>query len=218
MRFPSFASIAVLSGCGDDKEVKPANPPYPRAGARRQGRWTKPLPTLKTPLPSGRSCRKPTSNKGIVDKGQGQRTRHRQTTTERIGAQAWLLPTLREREECPRESRIGWSRHGRSQRSQQAQAGLAPILLQSRGPQHQGRNFDKALADFDQAIKLQAGFCRRPTAAEGFVHEKQGDLDKAMVDFDEAIKIRPGFSRSLREQGEYSTRRGRAGQGRGRLR
>jgi tetratricopeptide (TPR) repeat protein len=57
-------------------------------------------------------------------------------------------------------------------------------------------NFDRAFADFDQAIKLDpaAGF---PYVDRGTAYGKRGDHDRAIADFDQAVKLDPKLAEAF---------------------
>jgi len=66
-------------------------------------------------------------------------------------------------------------------------------LLNNRGTVfHQKREFEKAISDFDEAIKSN------PRNAlyyynRGSAHENKGELEKAITDYNQAIRLNPGF-------------------------
>ena len=57
-------------------------------------------------------------------------------------------------------------------------------------------DLDKALADFDEAVKLD------PKSAlthvdRGAIYQAKGDLDRAIADYDEAIEIDPNYANAF---------------------
>jgi tetratricopeptide (TPR) repeat protein len=67
-------------------------------------------------------------------------------------------------------------------------------VLNSRGNAHlNNRNFDRAIADYDEAIrrdpKFAIGFNNR-----GLAYLRKGDNDRAVADFDEAIRLDPKYA------------------------
>lgn len=57
-------------------------------------------------------------------------------------------------------------------------------------------NYDRAIADYDQAIRL------KPNDADSFInraitYRKKGDYDRAIADYDEAISLKPDYKRAI---------------------
>jgi tetratricopeptide (TPR) repeat protein len=51
-------------------------------------------------------------------------------------------------------------------------------------------DYDRAIADYNQAIKLNAKFASAYNN-RGVAYDKKGDYDRAILDYDQAIKLRP---------------------------
>ena len=75
------------------------------------------------------------------------------------------------------------------------------VAFDTRGNVHLGKSdYDGAIADFDQAIKLDpefAGFFND----RGSAYTKKGQFDRAIADFDQALKLRSSFYFSLYGRG-----------------
>ena len=66
--------------------------------------------------------------------------------------------------------------------------------------------FDRAIRDYDQAIRINPNF------AEAFDHRgiafaKKDELDRAIRDFDQALKIKPDFAKALNNRGLTFTKK-----------
>ena len=57
---------------------------------------------------------------------------------------------------------------------------------------HLKGNYDRAIEDYDQAIRLNPGFAVA-FYAQGVAHYGKGDYDRAIQDYDQAIRLNPGF-------------------------
>ncbi|MEO8927064.1 MAG: hypothetical protein ABI306_07855 [Caulobacteraceae bacterium] len=75
-----------------------------------------------------------------------------------------------------------------------------------------GRDLDKALADCNAALKMDA---KSPTALDsrGLVRLRLGDLDKSIADYDVALTLRPGSAWSLYGRGLAELAKGMKAQG-----
>ena len=75
-----------------------------------------------------------------------------------------------------------------------------------------GRDLDKALADCDAALKLDA---RNPTVfdSRGLVRVRLGNLDGAIADFDAALALQPKSAWSLYGRGVAETKKGMVSEG-----
>ncbi len=69
------------------------------------------------------------------------------------------------------------------------------------------RDFDRALTDFNKALKLKPDFanayCNR-----GIVYGKKGDQDKAINDFTNAIRLRKGYGQAYFNRGVAYSHKG----------
>ena len=78
---------------------------------------------------------------------------------------------------------------------------LLASLLNNRGNAYGATgNIDRALADFNEAIRID------PQQAKafnnrGYAYELKGDLDHAIADFDEAIRLDPNYAGALNNRG-----------------
>src|SRR5262245_58842711 len=50
--------------------------------------------------------------------------------------------------------------------------------------------YDRAIQDYNQAIKLNAKFAAAYNN-RGIVHDRKGDYDRAIADYDQSIKLKP---------------------------
>jgi tetratricopeptide (TPR) repeat protein len=68
-------------------------------------------------------------------------------------------------------------------------------------------DYDRAIADYDQAIKLQPdladAYCNR-----GYAYEGKDDHDRAIADFDQAIKLQPDLAEAYFGRGLAHARKG----------
>lgn len=67
--------------------------------------------------------------------------------------------------------------------------------------------FDKAVADYDQAISLKPDFSWA-YHNRGIVHRRQGDLDKAIADHTEALRLDPNFAEAFNSRGNAYAKQG----------
>ena len=58
---------------------------------------------------------------------------------------------------------------------------------------HKG-TYDRAIEDFDEAIRLDPPHSARPLSNRGNVYRKQGDYDHAIAYYDEAIRLNPAHA------------------------
>ncbi|MFN7881677.1 MAG: tetratricopeptide repeat protein, partial [bacterium] len=80
-------------------------------------------------------------------------------------------------------------------------AGNRAVAFNNRGWAHQDRrNFDAAMRDYDEAIRLDPrdahAFFNR-----GLVHQRRGNFDAALRDYDEAIRLNPRFAAAFIDRG-----------------
>ncbi|MBO0753435.1 MAG: tetratricopeptide repeat protein, partial [Bradyrhizobiaceae bacterium] len=68
-------------------------------------------------------------------------------------------------------------------------------------------DYDQAIADYDQAITLNANFAEA-YMNRGFAWWKKGDLDRAIADDDQAIRLRPNLEAAYNNRGRVFTDRG----------
>ncbi len=84
-----------------------------------------------------------------------------------------------------------------------------PLAVHGRGIAYrERRDYDRAVADFDQALRLDPKF----TAAyvdRGNVFQMQGDGDRAIQDYDQAIKLDPKYAAAFTERGNTYAARGK---------
>jgi tetratricopeptide (TPR) repeat protein len=62
-------------------------------------------------------------------------------------------------------------------------------------------DYDRAIQDFDQSIKLNPSNAR-PFSNRGVAYLKKGELDLAIAAFDEAIKLNPNYSEAFANRAE----------------
>ena len=55
------------------------------------------------------------------------------------------------------------------------------------------RDYDRAIEDYDQSIKLIPGYAK-PFNNRGLAYQKKGEYERAIKDFDEAIKLDPNYA------------------------
>jgi tetratricopeptide (TPR) repeat protein len=84
---------------------------------------------------------------------------------------------------------------------QREPAGNRAISLMQRGAaHHETGELDRAIADYDEAVRLDPGlalaYYRR-----GNVHRDKRDLDRAIADLDEAIRLEPGLTLAYHHRG-----------------
>ena len=63
------------------------------------------------------------------------------------------------------------------------------------------RNFERALADLDEALRLDPRYACALTN-RGRVHALKGDLDRAIADYDVALRIDPAFALAYNNRGD----------------
>jgi tetratricopeptide (TPR) repeat protein len=61
--------------------------------------------------------------------------------------------------------------------------------------------YDRAVQDYDQSIKLDPGYARAFNN-RGVAYQKKGEYDRAISDFDEAIKLDPNYASALANRAE----------------
>jgi tetratricopeptide (TPR) repeat protein len=87
-------------------------------------------------------------------------------------------------------------RAGPAQNADRGGAGRA-IAFHNRGRDHQDkRDYERAIQDFDQAIRL-GHTDYRVLFNRGDVYCDKGDYDRAIQDFDQAIRLKPGFALAI---------------------
>jgi uncharacterized protein YecT (DUF1311 family) len=84
------------------------------------------------------------------------------------------------------------------------------IALSNRGNAYQAEgDYDRAVADYDQAIQLDPNdpiaFSNR-----GNAYKRRGDVDRAIADFSEAIRLDPRFAEAFANRGLLKLKRGDA--------
>ena len=77
----------------------------------------------------------------------------------------------------------------------------APLAYLNRGvPTRTKGDYDKAIADFTEAIRLDPKYAQA-YYHRGVVYGKKGDYDKAIADFTEAIRLDPKSAEAYRNRG-----------------
>ena len=61
------------------------------------------------------------------------------------------------------------------------------------------KDYDKAIADYDEAIRLDPN-CQTAYYNRGIVWEKKKDFNKAISDYNEAIRLDPKYSRAYNRE------------------
>jgi tetratricopeptide (TPR) repeat protein len=69
------------------------------------------------------------------------------------------------------------------------------------------RDYDRAIADANQAIKLQPNYFQ-PYLNRGFIYEKKGDYDRALADYNQVLKLHPKYANAYNARGWYYAQRG----------
>ncbi|SRR5579883_1307060 len=77
------------------------------------------------------------------------------------------------------------------------------LLFKARGFAYSVKGeYDRAITDYDQAIKLDAGFSAAYNG-RGMAYRAKEDLDRTMADYDQAIKLAPDMSVAYGNRGEF---------------
>lgn len=75
------------------------------------------------------------------------------------------------------------------------------VTLINRGVSYSKKgNYDRAIPDFDQAIRLNPGLAYA-FACRGTVYSYKGNYDRAIQDYDEAIRLDPSNVKTLYDRG-----------------
>src|SRR5580658_7639195 len=83
---------------------------------------------------------------------------------------------------------------------QETQADMA-VALNNRGNAYRFKGqFDRAIADFDQSIKLSPEYAIA-FSNRGLVYWDKGDFDRAIKDYDDAIKLKPDLALAYYNRG-----------------
>ena len=69
------------------------------------------------------------------------------------------------------------------------------------------RDHDKAIADYNEAIRLKPDFAEAYNA-RGNAYDEKGDHDKAIADYNEAIRLKPGLAEAYYNRGLAYRRKG----------
>ena len=68
--------------------------------------------------------------------------------------------------------------------------------------------YDRAIQDYDQSIKLNPNYARAFNN-RGVAYQKKGEYDRAIKDFDESIKLNPDYGNAFANRAEDLPEQGR---------
>ncbi len=68
-------------------------------------------------------------------------------------------------------------------------------------------DYDRAIQDYDQAIRLDPSFALA-FSSRGLAYYKKGDYDRAIQDFDQAIRLNPDYALAFASRGEAYDKKG----------
>ena len=93
------------------------------------------------------------------------------------------------------------------QSSQESTGGLAQVFF-NRGVAYGGkREYDRAIQDLDEAIKLDSNYTRA-LVIRGNVYQNKGEHDRAIRDYDKAIRLEPDNATAFNNRGfAYNAKR-----------
>ena len=84
----------------------------------------------------------------------------------------------------------------------QGNATALPIAYNNRGNAYIAqRDYDRAIRDFDQSIKLNATYTK-PINNRGVAYLRKGEYDSAIKAFDDAIKLKPEYGEAFANRAE----------------
>lgn len=72
---------------------------------------------------------------------------------------------------------------------------------------HQKGNYDRAIQDYDQAIRLNPGFALALNN-RGLAYEDKGNYDRAIQDYDQAIRLNPSLVAAFNNRGMVKRMKG----------
>ena len=121
------------------------------------------------------------------------------TTTRYASTRTW--PWLTSTAATPTPARTTTIASSATPQKPSAWIPKAAFAYNNRGLAHKAKgDHDRALADFDQAIKLLPSFAIA-YVNRGFAHAATGDQDRAIADYDEALRIDPKMPLALNNRG-----------------
>jgi len=82
------------------------------------------------------------------------------------------------------------------------------VTYDNRGEEYKDkRDYDRAMADFNEAIRHDPKW-EVPVIARGFVYFQKGDLDRALADFAQAIRLNPKNTLAYNNRGHVYLKKG----------
>ena len=86
--------------------------------------------------------------------------------------------------------------------------GVLAIIFYNRGFAYDNKSeYDRAIQDYDQAVKLNQNYAKA-FSNRGLAYYNKGQYDRAIQDYDQAIKLNPNDAKAFRNRGLAKAKKG----------